>query len=105
MRLLNLFVNRMLLQDRVVFFQLKPLRSVFAVLSGDVPAHSGHPAVLMLGAFQNYLHPVTFLCHNLFRESDQTNILNRERALIPGLLQNCGNTVFVNGFDRFGRQL
>ena len=50
----------------IVFHPLKSIRRVLLVLSCDVPGHAWNTACLLLCAFKNYLHPVTFsfLCHN-----------------------------------------
>ena len=59
------------LQEGVVLLELQALRSVLFVLGGDVAAHTGHTAVLLLGAFEDDLHACVFilLCHdfNYFR--------------------------------------
>lgn len=57
-------MNRNFFQNRVEFFQLKPFRCVLFVFGSDVPAGTGLATGLMLGAFQNYLYSVAFLCHN-----------------------------------------
>jgi len=61
--LLNFFVKGHFFHHRIVFFQFNTLGSVFPVFGGDVAAHAGQPAVFMLGALQNHLNAVSFLCH------------------------------------------
>lgn len=58
-------MNSHLLEDRVEFFQLKTLRVVLLVFYRDVAAGAGLTTGLMLGAFQDHLYTVTFLCHTL----------------------------------------
>jgi hypothetical protein len=52
-------------QDRIVLLQFQSLCSVFAVFGGNVTAHAGLTRGFMLGAFQNNLNPVAFLCHDI----------------------------------------
>jgi len=55
-----------LAQIGVELLALKPFGGVLLVLGSDVPRHSGNAALLLLGALENDLHPVTFsfLCHS-----------------------------------------
>ena len=48
------------LQVGIVFLPLKTVGSVLLVLGGDVAGHSGNAAFLLLGAFEDDLHPVSF---------------------------------------------
>jgi hypothetical protein len=57
-------VKRVLLEDRIVLLQLDPLSSVFPVLGGIVPAHTGLAGGFVLGTLKNYLDPVLIPCHN-----------------------------------------
>jgi hypothetical protein len=63
--LLDFFMNRHLFQDGIEFFQLQALRSVFLVFGRNVPAGTWLTAGFMFCAFQDYLDPIAFLCHNL----------------------------------------
>ena len=58
-------MNRVPLQDRVVFLQLEPFGRILPVLGRDVPAHPGHSTILVFRALEDYLYPVAFLCHIL----------------------------------------
>jgi hypothetical protein len=58
-------MNRVLLQYRVVLFQLQALRSVFLVLGGDVTAGAGLSTVFVFSAFQDNLNTISFLGHFL----------------------------------------
>lgn len=51
------------LEERVVLAALQTVGSVLLVLGGDVAGHSGHTALALFGAFQDYLHAVAFLSH------------------------------------------
>jgi hypothetical protein len=61
--LFNLFVNGNLFEVWIEFLKLQTLRVVLFVFNGNVTAGSGHIGVLLLGAFQDYLYTVSFLCH------------------------------------------
>ena len=61
--LLNFFMDGHALKDRVEFFDFHPIWCVFLVLGGDVPGSAGHTGLLVLCALQNYLNPISFLCH------------------------------------------
>jgi hypothetical protein len=50
-------------EDGIVFLQFHSLSGVFLVLGGNVPGSTRLSTVFMLGAFHNYLHPITFFCH------------------------------------------
>ena len=60
-------MNGYFLKDRIVFLQLKTLGCVLAVLSRDIARSTGHSAGLVFGAFEDYLHAISFsfLCHLL----------------------------------------
>ena len=64
--LLDFFVNSDLLQEGIVLLELQTLRGVLFILGGDVAAHAGDTASLLLSAFEDDLHSVSFyfLCHN-----------------------------------------
>ena len=64
--LLDFAVNRVLAHDRVVFFQLHPVRCVLAIFLSNVARRARQAAVFVLRAFQNNLDAVasTFLCHD-----------------------------------------
>ena len=51
------------LEDRVEFLQFHPVRRVLLVLGGDIPGSSGHTGLLVLGALEDHLYSVAFLCH------------------------------------------
>jgi hypothetical protein len=72
-------MNSVLFQNRIVLLQLQSLRRVLAVLGGDVAAHPRLTCGLMLGAFQNNLNPVAFLCH------DSSIFITVRGFLLPGL--------------------
>ena len=61
--LLDLFVNSYLLQVCVELLQLKTLGVVLLVLGRDIAAGAWYRRVLLLGALQDYLDAVAFLCH------------------------------------------
>ncbi len=61
--LLDFFMDRYLLEIRIVLLQLNAVGGVLAVFGGNVPGSAGDVGRLLLGALQNYLHPVAFLCH------------------------------------------
>ena len=58
-----------LMEVRVILPTLKTLCCVLLVLCGDIPGDSRYSAFLLLSAFEDDLHPVSFslLCHNYFR--------------------------------------
>ena len=56
-------MNSHLLEHVVEFLQLNALRRVLAVFGGDVARGARLTRVLVLGAFEDYLHPVSFLSH------------------------------------------
>lgn len=64
--LFNFFVNGYALKDGVVFLKLKSFGCVLAVFGGYITGGTGHTACLMFGAFEDYLHTITFcfLCHS-----------------------------------------
>ena len=59
-------MNGDFLKKRIVLPALKTVGSVLLVLGGDVTGHSGNTTFLLLGALEDYLHPVSFsfLCHD-----------------------------------------
>jgi len=61
--LLNFFMNGHTLKDRIVFFDLHPIWRVLFVLFGNVPRSTWHTRFLVLCTLQNYLNPISFLCH------------------------------------------
>ena len=63
MSLLDLFVNGVLAQHRVVFLHLNPLRGILPVLRGDVPGSTRNARGFVLCAFENHLYAVAFLRH------------------------------------------
>lgn len=65
MDLLDFFVNGVLAQRRVEFFQLEALRGSFLILRGDVTAGTRLAAGFVLGALEDHLDPVFFLCHGV----------------------------------------
>ena len=70
--LLDLFVQRNFLQERIVLLPFDPGRRIFPVLRRDVPGHAGNTAVFLLGALQNNLDSIgAFLCHCLVRFLDK----------------------------------
>jgi hypothetical protein len=54
-----------LFEDGIELLQLKPVRSIFPVLGGDIPRNAGFTTVLVFGALKNYLYSVSFFCHIL----------------------------------------
>lgn len=58
-------MNGHTLKDRVEFFDLHPIGRVLLVLGGDVPRSTWHARILVLRTFQNYLNPISFLCHRI----------------------------------------
>ena len=64
--LFYLFVSGHTLEDGVEFFQFHPVGRVLFVLGGDVPGGAGHPRPFVLGAFQDNLYSVAFLCHGRY---------------------------------------
>lgn len=65
--LFNLTMKSYLTQEGVVLHALQTIRSVLAVLGGDVARHTRDAASFLLGALENYLHTITlcFLSHCL----------------------------------------
>lgn len=63
MLLLDLFVNRLLFQNRVILFLLDTVWSVLLVLRCDVTRSSRHSAVFVLCAFEDNLDAIAFLSH------------------------------------------
>lgn len=61
--LLDLLVDRHLLEDGIEFLHLQTIRGVLLVFGGDVTGHSRLSAGLVLGTFQDYLDTVAFLRH------------------------------------------
>lgn len=62
-KLLNFFMQRYTLEERIIFLTLNTAGRVFAILRRDVARHSWYTAVFLLCALQNYLYSITFLCH------------------------------------------
>ena len=54
------------LKNRVVLLQLEALSCILPILRCDVAGCTWHTAILMLGAFEDDLHSITFsfLCHD-----------------------------------------
>ncbi len=89
-----------LFQDRVVLLKLQPLSGVFAVLGGDIPAHTGLSGAFVFSTLQYNLNPVAFLCH-----VRSNFLLQYKIAVCSGFFQNCRDPVLVDSLDRFRRQL
>lgn len=64
--LLDLFVDRIFLENGIVFLQFHPSRGVFPVLGGNIPGGTRLPRFLVLCTLQNNLNPVSLrlFCHN-----------------------------------------
>ena len=64
--LFDFTMNSDLLEVRVVLLALETLGGVLLVLGSDVTGDARYAASLLLGTFEDDLHPVSFcfLCHN-----------------------------------------
>jgi len=62
--LLDLLVECVFLQHRVVLLQLDTLSSILPVLGSDVTAHAGLTGSLVLSALEDHLYSVFIPCHN-----------------------------------------
>lgn len=83
-------MNGHTLKDRIVFFDLQPIWRVLFILGGNVPGSTWLARFLMLCAFQNYLNPISFLCHCI--------VLKRLDYLLFGIdfLQYSRDSFFVD---------
>ena len=95
-----------LLQDGVILHQLHTLGRIFAVLRGDVAAHTGQTTVLLLSALQDNLDAIAFCflaCHLLI--SYHFNILPVYISVGNSLLQCSVKTYFINHAKASGADL
>ena len=84
-----------LFQNWVIFFYLKPFRSILPVLGSNVAGSPVHSTLLMLRAFNYNLYPVsfTFLCHF------QSMLIRLDKSLILCFFKGIFQSIFINGPD------
>ena len=63
--LLDFFVNRHLFKDGVVLLHFQTIGRILLVLRRDVTGSAGLTAGLVLGALEDDLNAIAFLCHFL----------------------------------------
>ena len=102
-------MNSDTLEDRIVFLELKTLSGVLAVFGGDVARSAGHTARFVLGAFENYLHAITFsfLCHGrnyVERVRLKIDVFDLcEITLLGCVLNSCVEAFLINGAEAGSR--
>jgi hypothetical protein len=89
-------MNGYLPEYRVVLFKLQALGGILFIFGGNVAGSARHARSFMLGAFHDYLYPVSSFCHWL-------SSLNL--TVFYKIIQNGRDAPFVNGFDGLGRHL
>jgi hypothetical protein len=98
-------MKRHLLHDGIILLQLQSCGRIFLVLRGDVSADARQAAVLMFGAFENYLNPVFFLRHDIRLLTVIVLIELNGYALLFHFLQHGRNSFFVDRADGAGGDL
>lgn len=98
-------MNSYFFQDRVVLLQLQALGVVLLVLDRNITAGAGLAAVFVLGALQDHLYAVTFLCHDESFKSFLLRLLSDMLTFRPQLLYHRIQTLLVDGADSLGGNL
>ena len=52
------------LEDGIKLLYLHPVWGILFILRGNIPGGPGHARFLVLGALQNHLYSIAFLCHD-----------------------------------------
>ena len=101
-------MNGYFFQGGIEFLHFHPFRGILLVFGRDVPADAWFTTGPVLGALQDHLNPIAFLCHlSEFKGYTQPDI----RLLLdlfsgcPQLLYHTQQSVLVDGTDGFGRNL
>jgi hypothetical protein len=88
-------------QNRIVFLQFQSFRRVLSIFRRDVTGSSRHTAVLVLGAFKNHLHSVSFrfLSHNviLSLKTNYSDVFPIAEAFCHGVVQSGVQSFLIDG--------
>ncbi len=89
-------MNGHTLKDRIVFFDFHPIWRVLFILGGNVSGSTWLTRFLVLCALQNYLNPISFLCHCI--------VLKRLDYLLFGIdfLQYSRDSFFIDDLQSTG---
>ena len=99
MLLLDLLVNGVALEVRVVLLEFHALARVLLVLGRDIPGNAGNTAFSLFGAFEDDLNPVAFLCHISKKLNDV------DQTFFTGGFDGLGQTVLVDGLHTLAGDL
>ena len=97
------FMNRHLFQNGIEFLQLHSIRCILFILGSDISWSTWLSAILMFGALQNHLNPISFLCH--CSALWIWDLLLVQETLLPCFLDNSRDSSFIDVFEGRGRYL
>lgn len=101
--LFNFLMYRHLFQNRVEFLQLHSIRRILFILGSDISWSPRLSTVLMLGALQNHLNSISFLCH--CSALWIWDLLLVQESLLPCFLDYSRDSSFIDVFEGRGRYL